>query len=65
MAVGCELLKRGLLQFVRQTNVANSEIVGCKTGALGDSSEHPRSDLFVVVKREDEVRPIDALARAM
>jgi hypothetical protein len=32
---------------------------------FGDTREHPGTDLFAVVKRENEIRPASALHRAM
>src|SRR5688572_3488028 len=34
-----------------------SEILGLQSRALGDSSEHLRSDILAVVKREDDIGP--------
>lgn len=34
------------------------QIAGCQSGVLGDSSEEARAEFLIVVKGEDEVRPI-------
>lgn len=32
------------------------EVVGCQIGDLGDSSQHSRADLLIVVEGEDDIR---------
>jgi len=41
------------------------QVAGGETGALRDAFEHPLADLFVTMKREDDVGPVGALQRAV
>jgi len=45
--------------MVREVAAAppESEIGGCQPSLLGNAGEHARADLFVIVKREDDIWP--------
>jgi hypothetical protein len=41
------------------------QVAGSNASVLGDTSKHPGTDLFAIVKREDHVGPSFALQRAV
>ncbi len=45
--------------------LVESEIVGTQPGLAGDPGEHTRTDLFAIMEREDEVRPVRPFQDAM
>lgn len=44
-------------QLIARPERSGLEIVWMQAGVLGDAGQHPRTNLFVVVKREREVLP--------
>ena len=53
-----QLLLGGPLGEATLSAIPLLQVAGCQTGVLGDSGEHARAQFLVVMKGEDEVRPI-------
>jgi hypothetical protein len=48
-----------------RTTRSDSEVRWCEAGALGHTRQHAWPNLFIVVEREDEIRPAFALECSM
>jgi hypothetical protein len=44
-------------RFFEVAGPNSSEVVLCQTGPLCDPGQHPRTDFFIIMKCENEVRP--------
>jgi hypothetical protein len=51
--------------FMPLLGSTGSQILGAETGVLGDASKHPGTDLLIIVKGEDEVRPAGSAQGSM
>jgi hypothetical protein len=63
-----EARRSGPLQLMvrrHHSRPSNLEVFWRKSRVLGDSRQHPWTDLFTVVKREDEIGPALAGQRAV